>query len=173
MKVFFKSVMLFAIGLFTASIVYPFLHELGHFSASAVCGVTVAELALFPLPSVLCCNNDWNTATVIFVGLSGIILPYLLTVMPPPKDFWLWYSWLVIKGITILSLIISFISVIMYFIGKPLPNDDMTQLLGFTSDYAAFYLIGFIVLAVISVLQIIKTKPFKRCCKEFELQKSE
>ena len=167
MKDALKYFGLLAVGLLTAIFLYPFLHELGHTCAAIIFGRQVCDFRLFPIPSVMCEMDITNELAVIVVGFSGMLLPYLVSLVPPRKTFWIWYLWLIISGICLLSFVLSIAGIFMYASGSPMANEDITQIMIFTEEYYVLYLAILIVLFIIRTVQIVRTKPIKRCLKYF------
>ena len=127
MKDVFKGVLLIAIGLMAAIIVYPFTHELGHSIAAWISGAQIYEFHLFPIPNVLCRFDSMNLKSVILVGFGGMLFPAVLTGIRSPKIFLLWYLWFVIKGICALSFLVSLWALVFFHTGLEIANDDMIQ----------------------------------------------
>lgn len=169
MKDVFKCAALVMLGLITAVFLYPILHETGHSLAMVLCGAEVEEITLFPLPSVLCKMSNLKTSAMIIIGFGGMALPYLLTGFPAPKNFWIWYIWLLIKGITLLSFAISVIAIDMYFNGNPMINEDMTQIVKYAPEYSVVYTLILTIMGAGIIWQIVRSKPVKRCMKQFDL----
>ena len=167
MKDALKYFGLLAVGLLTAIFLYPFLHELGHTCAAIIFGRQVCDFRLFPIPSVMCEMDITNELAVIIVGFSGMLLPYLVSLVPPRKTFWIWYLWLIISGICLLSFAVSIAGIFMYVSGGPMANEDVTQIMKFADEYYVLYLAILIVLSVIRSIQIVRSKPIKRCMKCF------
>ena len=167
MKDVLKCFGLLAVGLLTAIFLYPFLHEFGHTIAAIVFGRQVCDFRLFPIPSVMCEMDVTNKISIIMVGFSGMMLPYLLSLISPRKHFWIWYLWLIISGICLLSFSVSIAGVILYANGSPMANEDITQIMRFTEEYYVLYLAILIVLSIIRTVQIVRTKPIKKCMKYF------
>ena len=167
MKDALKYFGLLAVGLLTAIFLYPFLHELGHTYAAIIFGRQVCDFRLFPIPSIMCEMDITNELAVIVVGFSGMLLPYLVSLVPPRKTFWIWYLWLIISGICLLSFAVSIAGIFMYVSGGPMANEDVTQIMKFADEYYVLYLAILIVLSVIRTVQIVRTKPIKRCMKYF------
>lgn len=167
MKDVLKYFGLLAVGLLTAIFLYPFLHELGHTCAAIIFGRQVCDFRLFPIPSVMCEMDITNELAVIVVGFSGMLLPYLVSLVPPRKTFWIWYLWLIISGICLLSFAVSIAGIFMYASGGLMANEDITQIMRFTEEYYVLYLAILIVLFIIRTVQIVRTKPMKRCLKYF------
>ena len=127
---------LLAVGLLTAIFLYPFLHELGHTCAAIIFGRQVCDFRLFPIPSVMCEMDITNKLAVI-----------------------------VISGICLLSFAVSIAGIFLYVSGSPMANEDITQIMKFADEYYVLYLAILIVLAVIRSVQIVHSKPIKRCMK--------
>lgn len=169
MKHLLHYIGLTAIGLTTAILLYPLLHELGHVVASLVLGAEISNLKLFPLPSVMCKLNTSNVLYVVFVCFNGMLLPYMVSIIPPEKHFWNWYIWFVISGICLLSFVISIISIVSYRIGRPMANEDITQALIYAPQYHVLYIVVLVVLSLLRIVQIVHTHPIQRCLKHFEI----
>lgn len=169
MKDVFKGVLLIAIGLVVAIIVYPFTHELGHSIAAWISGAQIYEFHLFPIPNVLCRFDCMNLKSAVFVGFGGILFPAVLTGIRSPKTFILWYFWFVIKGICALSFLVSLWVLTFFQTGLEIENDDMIQVLQFAPEYRAIYLVVIIGLLVITVVQLVHAKPLKKCLKYFDV----
>lgn len=167
MKDALKCFGLLAVGLLTAIFLYPFLHELGHTVAATFFGRQVCDFRLFPIPSVMCEMDVTNIPAIIVVGFSGMMLPYLLSLIPLGKHFWIWYMWLIISGICLLSFTVSIVGVFLYVNGSPMANEDITQIMKFTDEYYMLYLAILIGLSIVRTIQIVRTKPIKRCMKYF------
>jgi len=162
-----KCMGLLAVGLLTAIFLYPLLHELGHMLTAVVFGYKVLNFQLLPLPSVMCEMDMINRFTIIVVGFGGMLLPYFISLIPPRKQFWLWYLWLVISVICLLSFVISIVGIVSYKMGMPINNEDITQIMVHSEENHILYLITLIALFVFRIIQIIYTKPIKRCLIEF------
>lgn len=167
MKDVFKGVLLIAIGLMAAIIVYPFTHELGHSIAAWISGAQIYEFHLFPIPNVLCRFDSMNLKSVILVGFGGMLFPAVLTGIRSPKIFLLWYLWFVIKGIYALSFLVSLWALVFFQTGLEIANDDMIQVMQFAPEYRAIYLAVIIGLLAITMVQLVHAKPLKRCLKYF------
>lgn len=167
MKDALKCFGLLAVGLLTAIFLYPFLHELGHTCAAIIFGRQVCDFRLFPVPSVMCEMDITNEFAIIVVGFSGMLLPYLLSLILPRKHFWVWFLWLIISGICLLSFAVSIAGIFLYVSGSPMANEDITQIMKFADEYYVLYLATLIVLSVIRSVQIVHSKPIKRCMKYF------
>ena len=60
--------------LFTAVLLYPALHELGHSLATLVFGGKVIEFHLLPLPNMLCDGSSVGNAGLVTIASSGVAL---------------------------------------------------------------------------------------------------
>ena len=124
-----KLLGILVVGLGTAVLFYPFLHELGHTAAALLVGAEVAEFRLFPLPSVLCNMRGVGAWGQAFVGAGGLLLPIATICLPHPKHFWFWYIRLLLQGISLLAAFVSAVAAVLYFFGSPVANEDVTQIL--------------------------------------------
>lgn len=169
MSFFIRIISLFVIGILMAVIVYPILHELAHSIACVLFGAEIIEVNLFPCPSVLCNVDGVSNIGVIVIGISGVVLPFIFAMIVKTNKFWIWYMKYVIKLISALAFIISAISSICFLTGRPLSNDDITQILLVWGNNKWICVIAFIGLSMIAVLELVKERPVKRCLENFEL----
>lgn len=168
MKNFFKAIGLLLVGVFTAVIVYPLLHEAGHSLAAILMGGRILRFHLFPLPYVLCemgLISDWGIGVV---GLSGMLLPFILSIVFRFNHFWVWYSGFVVKGICMLSFVISLVAIACYMAGTPIENEDITQVLNLWPEGTWFCLAVFLSQTCLSAFMLIKEHPLERCLKYFD-----
>lgn len=155
----------------TAIVLYPFLHETGHSLITLLVGGEVVEFHLFPLPNILCLLREQNTAEVVLIGLSGMLFPFAVSCLPSCKNFWLWYVNWSLKGISLLSFLISAVVVIMFQCGTPVENDDMTRVMEAYPQGATMYLALFALLSVYVIWRMVEDRPINRLLSLFELQK--
>lgn len=170
MRDFFRVINLLFIGLFAAILVYPVLHESGHFLFAFLSGANIIEISLLPLPSVLCQMNMSDPMSVVFTGLGGIIIPFVATIVVPSQKFVTWYLWTVLKGICLISVMISIVGIYLFKVGKPIVNEDITKIMITAPQYSAVYCAILLFMLVIICIQIVKSEPIKRCMKYFEIE---
>ncbi|HCG34937.1 MAG: hypothetical protein PHV32_00180 [Eubacteriales bacterium] len=156
-----------ALGLIVAIFIYPFLHEGGHVLATLISGGEVKEFMVFPLPNILSDVSGVSNAGLVFIGLSGVMLPFFLSVVCRPKYFFLWYSSFVFKGIVLLSILISSAIIIMNQFGFVQSNDDMIKVLNYWQNGTAFLLPILFVFGSLMVALMVKDHPIRRILKEF------
>lgn len=129
MRDILKYAGLLFVGLFVAIIIYPFLHEAGHSIMAILVGAKVIDFNLLPLPYVTCEVSNLNTTSIILIGLAGMFVPALISVIVHLKSFWCWYGNLVMKIICFLSFVISFIAIVLYLFGVTIKNEDIVQVI--------------------------------------------
>lgn len=160
-----KILIISGLGLFVATLGYPFLHELGHILTSVVVGADVLNLTLFPIPNVLCDVSGVCESGVVIIGLGGFILPVLCSLLIPRKWFVSWYLKTLLQGISAFAIAISIVSVSF---GINL-QDDMMQVAKFWKYGKTNLLLILFGCMVILFLMIAHTCPSKRICKYFEI----
>ena len=163
MKYFIKGILLVIEGLVAAIIVYPFIHELGHSVAALIFGAEIYEFEIFPIPNILCRFTSMALTDRIVVGFAGILLPTLLSSVPSPKNFMLWYFWFSLNCICIISFIVSLWALAFYKTSLEIVGDDMTRILQFNPEYRGIYFAVVALLIVIKIVQTVKSKPVKKC----------
>ena len=159
-------------GLGTALVLYPFLHEAGHSLMTLLVGGEVVEFHLFSLPNVLCALSEQNAVEVVLIGLSGMLFPFVISCLPSCKNFWLWYVNWSLKGISLLSFLISAVIVIMFQCGIPVENDDMTRVMETYPQGAIMYLTLFVLLSVYVIWRMAVDRPVNRLLSLFGLQEN-
>lgn len=156
-------------GIFTAVFLYPFVHETGHALAAFAVGAEVKKFNLYPLPSVLCNIGALDNYEIVLIGLGGMLLPFISVAFVQPKGFWISYIIFVMRGICLLSFLISFISIILFYNGGEISDDDMTQILQIDSSNGLLYASILIVLFILTSILIVKSHPLQKCYKYFEI----
>ena len=170
MRDFLKYAGLFFVGLFVAIIIYPFLHEAGHSMMAILVGAKVIDFNLLPLPYVTCEVSNLNTTSMILIGLAGMFVPALISIIVRPESFWFWYCNLVMKIICFLSFVISFIAIVLYLLGVTIKNEDIVQVIDIWNN-GVFVLIIAMVLSMIGIIRsIIKQKPLMKIMVYFKCQ---
>ena len=169
MKDILKYAGLLFVGLFVAIIIYPFLHEAGHSMVAILAGAKVMDFNLLPLPYVTCEVSSLNTTSMILIGLAGMFVPALISVIVHPKSFWFWYSNFVVKFICLLSFAISFVSTVLYLFGVTIKNEDIVQVIDIWNN-GVFVLTIIMVLSMIGIIRsIIKQKPLMKIMDYFKV----
>lgn len=169
MKDAIKIAAITLVGLFIAVILYPILHEGGHSLAAVMAGAEIKEFNLFPLPNVLCDVQAVTLPGLILIGLSGMILPFLIVSMVQPRKFWGWYVCFILRGICLLTFGISLTAIILYWFGTEIANEDIMKVISFAPSLSVLYALGLTVLIVWDVILVVKSKPIRQCLKFFHL----
>lgn len=169
MKDILKCIGLLIVGLFVAVIGYPFLHETGHSIVALLVGAKVIDFSLSPLPYVTCEIATSNKFEIILIGLAGMYLPMIFSLIIRPKSFWFWYMSLLIKGICLLSFVISLVSIILYNFGIKVSNEDVVQIIDIWLEGDLIIAILMILSMVIVIYSIIKQRPLSRIIEYFEI----
>lgn len=170
MRDILKYAGLFIVGLFVAIIIYPFLHEAGHSMVAILVGAKVIDFNLLPLPYVTCEVSNLNTTSMILIGLAGMFLPVLISIIVRPKSFWFWYCNLVMKFICFLSFAISFIAIVLYIFGVTIKNEDIIQVIDIWNN-GVFVLIIIMALSMIGIVRsIMIQKPLIKILEYFKVQ---
>ena len=169
MKDTIKAIGLFVVGLTVAVIVYPVMHELAHSVVAIAVGARVLEINILPVPSVLCDVKSVDSTGMVAIGMSGMLLPYFLSAVIKPKNFWVWYANYIVKGISALAFVISTMSTMCYLAGNPLPNDDTTQTLMTWSGGKWICLAISFGLAIFAIVKMLQERPLTRCMRYFDV----
>ena len=164
---FERTVRLLLVGLLTAVIIYPLLHETGHLLATVVFGGKVVEFNLFPIPNILCDVVNMEKGDLVFVGFGGVLFPLIVSLTINTKRFMAWYVLQLIKCISVLALIISLISLLGQGYGICVENDDAATLLSFCPELKNGFIVFIILLLFVSIFSLFRQHPFKHLYKYF------
>lgn len=167
MKDILKMLGILFIGVFTAAFLYPFLHETGHALAAFTVRAEIKAFNLYPVPSVLCNIGTLDNYEIILIGFGGMLLPFILVAFIQPKGFWSSYIVFIMRGICLLSFLISFISIIMFYNGHEIADDDMTKILEMDSSKGILYVLILMILFILTSGLIAKSHPLRKCYKYF------
>lgn len=160
-----RCLLILAVGLISALFIYPFIHELGHVIASFCVGADVLDFTLFPLPSILCNVGAVENTGKVLIGFGGMLLPLLIAEVVPRKWFWIWYMRVLLKGISLLSFVISVVSLT----ANCNAQDDMVQALEYWLWDKSLLIFLLCSIAGCVVISIVREKPIKRVCQLFEI----
>lgn len=158
---FLKIIYIFVVGLFVAVFVYPIMHEMGHLIATLAVGGNVAEIRIFPVAYTKCDIFSVNSFGQVIIGLSGMIFPMLFAWIRF-KKFYVWYPIFVLRGIILLSLVISVISIILFYSGITVANEDVVQILQICDGHSSIVVVAVTGMTVLSVVIFLIDRPFSR-----------
>ena len=174
MKIIVKRIStMLIVGLVVTIAVYPILHELGHSIVAILFGAEVLEFHIFPYPNVLCNIKSVSSIGIVVISIGGGVLPILFA-MRSPHQFIGWYTCFTIRWICVLSYFIGIVSVVLFQLGIPVQNEDITHALIEKPQYAFAYLVFYLVLIIVIVLLIVKSNPMEHLVEQvIEKKKSE
>lgn len=165
---FWKSVGLLGGGLLTAAVVYPLLHETGHAVMAVLAGAVVAEFHLFPLPFVVCEVTGVDAVGQLCISVGGIAFPCLLSAVCRPRNFWLWYVNLLVKGIGLYAVLLSAVAVVCHMSGNRWPNEDILHVLSVFPNSGGIVLTVLILTGFGLWRSLVNEHPLLRCEMYFE-----
>ena len=156
---FLKIVYILVVGLFMAVFVYPVLHEAGHLFATLAVGGDVAEVGIFPVAYTKCDIFSVNSFGQVIIGLSGMMFPILFAWIKF-KKFYIWYPIFVLRGIILLSFVISVISIVLFYSGIAVAKEDVIQIFQICDDYHSI-VIGIVLgMTTLSATLFLTDRPF-------------
>lgn len=154
MKDVLKCMGILFVGFAVAVLVYPCVHESGHFFIALCAGAEVTGYGIVPLPYVQCDISGISNVKVILIGFGGFLFPFAVSLVKIKKNFWVWYAHLVFRLITAWSFALGVVSVFLFEAGTPMPSDDVSlilELLGSTRPMTALLTCGFIILTALNL----------------------
>ena len=161
LKDFLKILYIIVVGLLMAMFVYPVLHEFGHLLATLAFGGSVGKISIFPAAYTECNVFSVSTFGKAIIGLSGMLFPMLLSWFRF-KNFYAWYPVFALRGIGLLSFAISAVSIVLFYNGVVVENEDVVQILQICSEHTVMTIASVIVMAVLSAVLILTDHPIKR-----------
>ncbi len=124
-----KMIFILLIGLWVAVFLYPLLHELSHVLFTILFGGQIRSVSFWPTPSVLCELQSHDRLQVTLIGLSGIICPVLISLLPSPRCFAAWYTRFHLLLVNAFGTLSYLFFAICFLAGHPLQNNDITTIL--------------------------------------------
>lgn len=164
-----KYLWLLAIGIFTAVILYPFLHESGHLLLTLLLGGQIKEFSLLPTPNVLCDVGQISKAGIIIAGFAGAVMPFLISLICSSRSFTVWYILQIIKCISLLAFSISLTSLLGEKHGIIITTDDIINVLRFWPDGKGMCVFIVAALMLLAVYSIFAQKPLERIYSYFNI----
>lgn len=167
MKEFLKMIALIIVGLITAIIIYPFLHEIGHSLVALLVGARIVDFNILPIPFVKCEASNVDITGQTLIGVGGIVFPFVLSMMLKSKWFWGWYISLILKGISVYSVILSIIATVLHINGNSWQNEDVVQVLHLFPNGTWLLLAVFCIMATYGLIRLFKENVFSKCIDYF------
>ncbi len=126
------------------------------------------DFELFPLPYILCEITEVDTLGLVFIALSGMYFPLIVSFLFCKRFFWLWYGTMVTRCISLLSFMISLVTLAFYHVGIIIEDEDIVQAVRVWNEGELFLAIVMILTVLLTVGSIIKQKPLCRILNYFE-----
>lgn len=156
-------------GIMVTVVIYPCLHELGHSIAIGITGATLYKFRILPTPYVMYNGNGINEFENVFIGISGMLFPFVFSLLFNGKRFWMWLFSFYLKGISAFAFALSYIAVLCYESKIIWQNEDIVQVIQLSGISSSFWLVMMLLLFCLNALIIYFNKPFKRIEKFFEI----
>ena len=115
-------------------------------------------------------NN--SVVAMIVIGLAGLTFPFIISKILDIfkfKKFELWYANMLLKYACIFNFLGSLVFGILYLLGNSYTEDDIITLISFYPEGIFVYFSLPIIFSIISLIDIIKTKPLKRLESYYEI----
>lgn len=141
--------------------IYPILHESGHLLATIAFGGSVGKVSIFPAAYTECDVLSISALGKAVIGLSGMLFPMLFSWVRF-KNFYAWYPIFALRGIGLLSFVISAVSIALFYNGIVVENEDVVQVLQISSEHSALTIGMIFVMMILTISLIITDRPIKR-----------
>ncbi len=167
MKNIIKISGLLIFGLMVALLGYPLFHEGGHAIVAFLLGQKIESIELFPVPCVKCGLQGSAESEIVFIGLGGIMIPYIIAMIVNIRRFWGWYSMLIFRIISVYATALSLISVWFEIFGINWVESDISLVMEVFPECTSFLIVLFIFMTVFGIAKIVKDHPICRCLNHF------
>lgn len=167
MKEFLKMIALIIVGLITVIIIYPFLHEIGHSLVALLVGARIVDFNILPIPFVKCEVSNVDITGQALIGVGGIVFPFVLSMTLKSKWFWGWYISLILKGISVYSVMLSIIATVLHINGNSWQNEDVVRVLHLFPNGTWLLLAVFCIMATYGLVRLLKENVFSKCIDYF------
>ena len=156
-------------GLLVAVLIYPFLHEAGHALFTVFSGAELREFHLLPVPYVVCNMNAVGQVRQSIIGIAGMIFPFVISCLIIKKFFWTWFISLLLKGISLLSFVLSYLAILCYDSNIIWHNEDIVQVVQIWEPFNGFWLFISLMLILICSCNLYNLHPIKRIGRFFDI----
>lgn len=76
---------MYIVALATVVIIYPFLHEMGHYLVALFVGAEIVEISFFPISYVEVLLPHQNVFGQAIVGMAGMLFPMIICFVKPRR----------------------------------------------------------------------------------------
>lgn len=170
MKDIFKTFGILLTGLLVAVLIYPFLHEAGHALFTIFSGAELYEFHILPIPYVVCNVYSIDRLGQCFIGISGMIFPFIVSFLIINKYFWTWFISLILKGISLLSFVISYLAILCYDRNIIWYNEDIVKVVQIWEPFDGFWLFITLLLILLCSSSLYVLHPIKRIGEYFNIK---
>ena len=151
-KIAFKSLLLLLIGIFTAIVIYPTLHEMGHVIIGSISDAKTIEIDFCRL--VFRINANYTG----WAAVGSIVLPVLISNMMTDKCIFIWFIKVVIKCNNVLYALAFYVDLIYQKQGYNGYIEDVKNIVEYRKDKLWLYYLVLIVIAVKELLWLKETE---------------
>jgi hypothetical protein len=143
-----------------------FIHELGHYLAGILIGLKSVSFEIFPIPYVSFDTSNCTPTGLAFIGISGILLPYivLITILmilrKKKKRKEVILILLLNEVACILSLVINIGYSILYWTGSNIKEDDISIVFSNSNIPTPIIFATFLILLLIILTVFLKCKDY-------------
>ena len=130
---------------------------MGHVLSALITGAKIKDFQIFPTSSVLLeMDTSISKMDFLLIGISGMLLPFLISFAISIKSFWQWYTKITLRLMCIISFICGIISIFAYKKGNPIQNDDITIILINFPQHVEMCFVMLALLLAMSVIMLVK-----------------
>lgn len=145
----------------TSLIIYPILHEVGHLVGALIMRYEIQEIGIGSTLYITFIT-DAKELKVIFVTFSGMIFPFLLSLLIPGKYICLWLIKIVIITTGVVVIMLSLICMILYFFGVTMIDNDLISVVQLSPGLACCSLILSALIEIVFVYVLKYLSSFER-----------
>ena len=169
MKEALKVIGILFTGLLVAVLIYPFLHEMGHAVFTVFSGAELDEFHVLPVPYVVCNMYSIGEIGQCMIGVAGMIFPFMISFLIIKKNFWMWFVSLLLKGISLLSFVLSYLAILCYDCNIIWKNEDIVKVIQIWEPFNGFWLFFSLVFILFCAGNVYVQHPIKRIGNYFDI----
>lgn len=169
MKDIIKMIGILLTGLFIAAFIYPFLHETGHALFTLFSGAELHEFHVLPTPYVVCNIYSISEIKQCFIGVAGMLFPFVISFLIIKKNFWMWFISLLLKGISLLAFVLSYLAILCYDSNIIWRNEDIVKVIQIWEPFNGFWLLLSLLLVLFCSGDLYVQHPIKRIEGYFDI----
>ena len=103
------------------------------------------------------------------IGVAGMIFPFMVSFLIFKKNFWMSFVSLLLKGISLLSFVLSYLAILCYDCNIIWKNEDIVKVIQIWEPFNGFWLLISLFLVLLCSGDLYIQHPIKRIERYFDI----